>query len=70
MPPILQAAIALAVRVPLGLLLLREVPLAVRDDAAHVVDVVLVVLGRVLLGVLFQDLDDLAAAAGTRQFWE
>lgn len=59
-PPVLQALVTLAVRVLLRLLFLRQVPLAVRNHLAHVIDVVLVVLGGILLGVLFQDGDDLA----------
>lgn len=59
--PILQTPRALALRIFLRLLLLRQVPLAVRHDAAHVVDVVLVVLVGVLFGVLFEDGDDFAA---------
>ena len=63
MPPVLQAARGPALRILLGLLLLREVALAVGHYAPHVSDVVLVVGVRVLLGVLVQDLDDFAAAA-------
>jgi hypothetical protein len=37
-------------------------PLAVRNDLAHVINVVLLVLAGVLLGVLLQDGDNLAAA--------
>ena len=60
--PILQTPRRLAVRILLRLLLLGEVPLAIRDYATHVRDIVLIVLFRVLLGVLVQDLNDLAPA--------
>lgn len=43
MSPILKAPRAPTIRVLRGLALLREVPLAIRDDAAHVVDIAVVV---------------------------
>jgi hypothetical protein len=61
MAPILQALVAVAVGVLLGLLLLCQMTLVIRSDLAHMRQVVLVVLGRVLLGILFEDLDDLSA---------
>jgi len=51
----------------LGLLLLRKMAFAVRNDLSHVRQVVLIVLLVVLLGVLFQDLDDLATAGNVRE---
>lgn len=61
MSPILKAPRAPTIRVLRGLVLLREVPLAIRDDAAHVVDVAVVVSVWVFVRVLFEDLYDLAA---------
>ena len=62
MTPVLQTLVALAIRVLLRLLLLRQMPLAVRNDLAHVGQVFFIVLLRVFLWILLQDLDDLAAA--------
>ena len=59
--PVFEAARALALRVSLGLILLREVALAVRNDAAHVVDIVVVISVWILLRVLLQYFYDLAA---------
>lgn len=41
--------------------------LIVRDDLAHVLEVLVVVFARVLFGVLFEDGDDFASAARTKQ---
>jgi hypothetical protein len=60
MSPILQALITLTVRILLRLLFLRQVPLTIRHNLPHVVNVILVVLARVFLGILFQDSNDLA----------
>lgn len=59
--------IRLARMILLGLLLLRKMAFAVRNDLSHVRQVVLIVLLVVLLGVLFQDLDDLATAGNVRE---
>lgn len=64
MAPILQTPRTLRLRILLRFLLLRQMPLAIRHDAAHVVDIVLVVFIRVLVGVLLEDGDDFAAAGG------
>lgn len=61
MPPVLQRLVALAVRVPFGLLLLRQMSLAVSDDLTHVGNVLLLISLRVLGGIFVQYLDDLAA---------
>lgn len=61
MSPILEAARALALWIALGLFLLREVPLAVCDDATHVVDIIVIVGLRVLLRVLLEDPYDLSS---------
>jgi hypothetical protein len=58
--PILQAPITLAARVVLRFLLLREMAFAVRDHAAHVGEVVLVVFRGVLLWVFAQDVNYLS----------
>ena len=63
MAPELQTESALAVRIFLRLTLLRKMALVVRDDSAHVIDVVVIVLLGILLRVLLQDLDNLASAA-------
>ena len=63
MTPILQAPRALAVGVLCrSASLLREVALAVGDDAAHVVDIAVVVAIRIPVRVLLQNLYDLATA--------
>ena len=62
MAPVLEAARAPAFRVPLGLILLCEVALAVCDDAAHIVAIVVIISLGVLLWVLLQYVYDLAAA--------
>jgi hypothetical protein len=62
MSPILQTLITLTIRILLRLLLLRQMPLAIRSHAAHMRDVIFVVSRGVFLRVLLQDLDDFAAA--------
>ncbi len=59
--PVLQRLVALAVGVVFGLLLLRQMSLAVSDHLAHVRDVLLLIALGVFRGILVQDLDDLAA---------
>jgi hypothetical protein len=68
MPPVFQTLITLAVRVLLSLLFLRKMSLAVRNNLAHVVNVILLVLARILLGVLLQNCDDLASRFVTNGF--
>lgn len=63
MAPILEALRTATVRILLRLAFLRQVTLIIGDDLAHVLDVLFVVLARVFLRVLLQDLDDFAAAA-------
>ena len=60
--PVLQRPSTLRVRVLLCFALLRQVALVVRDDLAHVREVVFVVLAWVLLWILLEDGNDLAAA--------
>ena len=59
--PVLQRLVALAVGVVFGLLLLRQMSLAVSDHLAHVRDVILLKALGVFRGILVQYLDDLAA---------
>lgn len=68
MPPILQTLITLTIRILLRLLLLRKMSLAVRNDLAHVINVVLLILVGVLLGILLQDGNNLAAAIVSDSF--
>jgi hypothetical protein len=63
MAPVLQTPRALAVRILLGLVLLRQMPLAVGHHLAHVIDVVLVVGLGVLVRVLLEDFDNLSPAS-------
>lgn len=67
MPPVLQTARALAVRILLGLALLRQMPLAVGHHLAHVIDVVLIVGLGVLVRVLLEDFDNLSPASFYRR---
>lgn len=62
MSPVLQTLIALTTRIMLSLLLLRKMPFAVRNDFAHVINIVLLVLAGILFGILLQNGDDSAAA--------
>lgn len=57
--PVLQALVAIAIGVLLGFLLLGKMSFVIRCHLPHVRDVVFNVLGRVLLGILLQNLDDL-----------
>jgi hypothetical protein len=61
MSPILQALVTLTIRILLRLLLLRQMPLAVRHDLPHMINIVLIVLAWILLGILLQNRNDLAA---------
>lgn len=61
MSPILQRSIRVAIGVLFGLLLLRQMTLVVCSDSAHVLEVILVILGWVLLRILFQYLNDFPA---------
>jgi hypothetical protein len=61
MPPILQTLVALAVRILLRFLFLREVSLAVCHHLPHMIDIVLLIAVRILLWVLLQDSNDLAS---------
>ena len=61
MTPILQRLIAVAICVLLGLFFLCEVALVVGGDAPHVLEVFVIVFGRVFLRVLLQNFNDLAA---------
>lgn len=53
--------VALAFRVLLCLLLLREMAFAVCNHPSHVVNIFLVILLRILLRILLENLDDLAS---------
>jgi hypothetical protein len=64
--PILQGLVAIGVGVRLGLLLLSQVSLIIGCDTSHMGDVVLVVLGRVFLWILLQNLDDLTPASDSQ----
>lgn len=56
--PVFQALVALAIRVLLRLVLLRKMPLAVCYHLAHVVNVFLFILVRVLLRIVLQYSND------------
>ena len=60
MPPILQRLITLALGVLLRFPLLCQMPLVIRHHLAHVGNIFLFILVGILLGILLQDLDDLA----------
>lgn len=62
MPPILQTPITLTLRILLRLVLLRKMPLTIRNHAPHVIDVFLLVFLRIFLRILLQDGNDFAAA--------
>ena len=64
MTPILQALRTLTIRILLGLALLRQMPLAIGDYFPHMRDILLVILVRIFVGILPQDLDNLATALG------
>jgi hypothetical protein len=61
MSPVLQTLITLTIRVLLRLLFLRKMPFTVCYDLPHVIDIVLLILVRILLGILLQDGNYLAA---------
>ena len=60
--PILQRPRTPTLRILLRLPLLRQMPLAISNSLAHVIDVLLVVLVRIAFGILLQDCNDLATA--------
>lgn len=66
MPPILQRLITPTLGILLRLLLLRQVPFAVRHDLAHMIDILVPIGIRVLGRVMFEDVDNLAAAVASR----
>lgn len=59
MPPILQRPIASTVGVVFCTFFLGEMSLAVRHNAAHVIDIVSCVLSGMSRGIMFQDTDNL-----------
>lgn len=59
MSPVLQTLVGVAASVLFGLLLLGEVPLVVCCHLSHMGDIILVILGRVLFGILLEDLNNL-----------
>lgn len=65
MSPILQTLITFAIGVLLCLLFLSKMPLAIRHDLPHMIDVVLLILAGVLLGILLENRNNLAARVVT-----
>lgn len=63
MPPVLQRLIAVTVRVLFRLFFLREMALVIGSHASHVLKILIIVFGRIFLGILLQDLDYLAATS-------
>jgi hypothetical protein len=61
MTPVLQALVAVAVGVLLGMFLLSQVALIICGNSSHMRDVVLVVFRRLLLWIFLQDLDNLTS---------
>lgn len=59
----LEGFVRFAISILLGLLLLRKMTLAVGCDTSHMSDIILIILGRILLWILLQDLDDLATTS-------
>lgn len=59
MAPILERAIALALRVPLGGLFLGKMPLAVRHNLAHVIDFGIIIPRGLATWVVLQNIHDL-----------
>ena len=57
--PVLQALVAIAVSILLCFLFLGKMTIIIRSHLAHVNYIVLVVLGRIPLRILLQDLNDL-----------
>jgi len=68
MAPVLRALVALTIRILFSLLFLRKVPLAVRYNLSHVVNVILVVFFRIFLRILLQNSNGLAATFVTSGF--
>ena len=60
--PILQRSCAPALWILLRLSLLRQMPLAISNSLAHVIDILLVVLVRIAFRILLQDRNNLATA--------
>lgn len=60
MSPILQAFIALTVRILLRLLLLRKMSLTIRNHLSHMIDIVLLILALVFLRILLEYCNNLA----------
>jgi hypothetical protein len=62
MAPVLQRAIAVAVGILLGLFFLRQVTLVVGGNPSHVLQIIRIIFGGILLGILFQDFNNLSPA--------
>lgn len=62
MSPVLEGAIAFAICVPFGFLLLGKVSFTVRNHASHMVDILAGILARLSGRIVFEDLDDVATA--------
>ena len=63
MPPVLQALRTLTIRILFGLALLRKMSLAIRHYFPHMRYIILVILFRVLVGILLQNLYNLTTAS-------
>jgi len=62
MAPVLQRAIAVTVGILLGLFFLRQVTLVVGGNPSHVLQIIRIIFGGILLGILFQDFNNLSPA--------
>lgn len=62
MSPVLQTPITLTRSILLRRLLLRQMPLAIRHDATHMVDVFVRVLRRLFGGIVLENRHDFATA--------
>lgn len=62
MTPILQRLIAFAIRILFGFFLLCKVSFVIAYDLSHMLNVFLVVLGRILLWILTQNFNNFATA--------
>jgi hypothetical protein len=60
MSPVLQALVAVAVGIFLGVLLLSEMAFVVCGNPTHVGEVILVVFRRLFLRILLENLNDFA----------
>lgn len=56
--PVLQALVAVAISVLLGMLFLSEMAFVIRSNSTHVCKIILIVLGWIFLWVLLQDFND------------